>query len=518
MGGLPTPDDRDPAPGASPATWRVGIGSLLFATFVFRLSQTRADPDLWGHLRFGDDLLRTGRPVRADTYSYLTGDRPWVNHEWLAEGIMALVYRAGGAPALVGLKVLLGTALIAVLTLHLTRRGLSGLGAALLVAYAMLLVLPGFESLRPQLWTYVLFALLLMLTDRAEEGATGWLWAGVPLFALWANLHGGVLAGIGVVGVWVAAHLAWCERGWRTEAWRVLPPAAGMVLASLANPYGAGLWTFLLGTAVGPRRDISEWRPVELTSVEGAIYLVALAVGIGGLAGSRRPRSPAQVAVFACAAVLPLLARRHAALFAIAGVAVAGEHVADVSVRLARRFCPRGQRPMRDRRAMIGWLLIGQAAVLLWLAAPHFRRVDVDPRVYPARAVALLRASGVEGHLAVFYDWGEYVLWHLGPRIKVSVDGRRETVYSDGIYRENLRFADGTGEWNSLLRSHDTHLVLVPRGLPVWNLMKLEPGWTLLDEDAVSALFGRRDWAPLGRIQAAKPGVSPAPETPRPFP
>ena len=42
---------------------------------LFRLIPTEADPDLWGHLRFGLDTLSTGLIVRADIYSYLSGDQ-----------------------------------------------------------------------------------------------------------------------------------------------------------------------------------------------------------------------------------------------------------------------------------------------------------------------------------------------------------------------------------------------------------------------------------------------------------
>jgi hypothetical protein len=505
-------------PGDPPTLWNLGIASLVVATFVFRLSRTEADADLWGHLKFGADLWRTGHLVTADAYSYLTGDRAWVNHEWLAEAIMSMIYAWGGAPALIGLKVLLGLGIIAVLSAHLRHREVSSLGTALLVSYTMLLVLPGFGSVRPHLWTYAFLTLLLVFLDRAAQGAPGWLWAAVPLFALWANLHGGVLAGIGIVGAWAAAHLVCFEGERRAEAWRVLPPVAAMVLATLGNPYGAGLWTFLIRTALGPRPDISEWHPVEIASMEGAAYLLALGLGVTGLLGSRRRRLPSQVALFACVAVLPLTARRHAALFALAGLVVAGEHLADVCGRLAAGRWPRGQLPTRDRRPMIAWLLLAEAVVLLLFAIPHFRQIDVDASAYPTGAVRLLKASGVDGHLAVFYDWGEYVLWHLGPRIKVSIDGRRETVYSDRVRQENLMFMDGVGEWDRLLRKYDTHLALVPKDLPIWNLMKRQPGWILLYEDAVSGLFGRQDWPALTAIEGAPPrAVLPSPAR-LPFP
>ena len=62
---------------------------------LFRLIPTEADPDLWGHLRFGLDTVAAGRIVRTDIYSYLSGrHQPWINHEWLAEAIMAIAWNA----------------------------------------------------------------------------------------------------------------------------------------------------------------------------------------------------------------------------------------------------------------------------------------------------------------------------------------------------------------------------------------------------------------------------------------
>lgn len=87
--------------------------------------------------------------------------------------------------------------------------------------------------------------------------------------------------------------------------------------------------------------------------------------------------------------------------------------------------------------------------------------------------------------------WAKAWTAALGPRIKVSVDGRREALYDGPEYRDNLRFMFGTGEWDALLTRYDTHLALVATSRPVFNLMKLQPGWSLLYEDPLSALFGK---------------------------
>jgi hypothetical protein len=123
--------------------------------------------------------------------------------------------------------------------------------------------------------------------------------------------------------------------------------------------------------------------------------------------------------------------------------------------------------------------------------------------------VAVLRDSGVSGNLAVHFDWGEYAIWHLAPALKVSVDGRRETVYDGEIYSANIQFIFGVGDWDRLLDDHPTDLALIPRHLPVYNLLLLKPGWSPVYEDSVAAVFAR-DGSPLAaRIRATPPADLP---------
>jgi hypothetical protein len=49
-----------------------------------------------------------------------------------------------------------------------------------------------------------------------------------------------------------------------------------------------------------------------------------------------------------------------------------------------------------------------------------------------------------DGRIVTFFDWGQYALWHLGPRLRVSMDGRRETVYTDGRLAEHDAVLAGT--------------------------------------------------------------------------
>ena len=51
--------------------------------------------------------------------------------------------------------------------------------------------------------------------------------------------------------------------------------------------------------------------------------------------------------------------------------------------------------------------------------------------------------AGRTGRLWTSFNWGEYAIWHFGPRLRVSIDGRRETVYSDGVLELHRAFARG---------------------------------------------------------------------------
>ncbi len=506
-----------PARATRPAAAILALGLALFL-----LADTRADPDLWGHVKFGHDILETRQVARADLYSYRSGEQPWVNHEWLAEAILAATFGLAGPGGLVLLKLGIAALVGAVLIAHL---GGPGLGEAIALGGAFGLLWPWLGTVRPQLFTYLLFAVLLVILDRAGGARHSRLWAVPLLFAAWVNLHGGVLAGLAVLLLWSLVRAI--------GAWAPLPSAgptrtriALLALASLGatllNPYGPGLLLFLLSTATVARPDITEWAPLDLASPFGLTYLAVLALCAVGLRYSRRDRDPLMLVLLACIATAPLLAVRHAPLFGVAAAALAGRHIADAwrtavaglapslaSVRPALVF----RRAAQPWRRVWPWALAVTGAVLAAVSLPSFGCVRVLAGDVPSGAVGVLDRSGARGNLAVHFDWGEYAIWRLAPRFKVSVDGRRETVYSAGALEENLRFMQGVGAWDSLLVKRDTQVALVKRDFPSYSLMKLVPGWSPVYEDAQSALFVRADSPDRAALERAAGAVArePAP-------
>lgn len=480
---------------------------LLVGFGVFWFSDTVADPDLWGHVRFGQDIIRTGSIIQTDTYSYRTAGRAWINHEWLAEVLFAAIYNADGPRGLIVAKVLVSLAIVGLCYAHLRRRGLGPLPSAILPILAAIPFRMGLATVRPQVLTYVLFLVELLVLERAAAGRTAGLWILPVLFAAWVNLHGGVLAGVGVLGLWVVVRLL--EQGppsiGRLAA--IIAPGIVSMLALLLNPYGAALIGFLLRTATVPRPEISEWTPLGLASLPGLFFLGLLGIGILGLIGSRKRRGPSAVMIFAVSALLPFVANRHYPLFALSLFVLVGEHIADAWARLV------SIRPWLagPRRVLAVLCLVGALASLA-MSPRRFGCIRVEPFYFsfPARAVALLERGGFRGNIAVPFDWGEYVIWHLGPAAKVSIDGRRETIYSDESYRQSRDLELGTRVWDASLKAPPaTDLVIAPNGSPTANLLARTSGWLALYQDTCCAIFARQGLSGLERLVGTRVPVVP---------
>ena len=213
----------------------------VWCAFLVVISFTTADPDLWGHVRFGLDILRDANIHQVDAYSFAS-DRAWVNHEWGAEVITASAFAIGGSAGLVALKMLIVGATLMLLNGVMRREGVGSPfardGAA---PAAIVTTLSQAHHVRPQLFSLLLFAILLSCLMAARRGSQRSLWVLPPLFAAWANLHGGWIVGGGVLALWTCALLV---TGERQRAFWCAAAGAASLIATLATPMGSDSGAF----------------------------------------------------------------------------------------------------------------------------------------------------------------------------------------------------------------------------------------------------------------------------------
>lgn len=486
------------------------VGAHVFGRVV-------ADPDLWGHVMFGQLVLTDGLP-RLDPFAYTSGDHPWINHEILSEVALGWAFARFGGAGLHALRYVLVGSVTLIVWRELARGGLGTAGGALGTALVVSAMGAGIATARPHLFTYLFFLLVLVCLVRADGSETRWTWFVPPVIAVWVNTHGGVLAGVGVVGLWWAGEGLAALRGGRDDP--VPAPTATLVLiacllALLVNPYGWELPLFLLDTATEARPMITEWQPVTRSMAALSLWGTLTVSGLV-LLSVRRPRIRlSHGLVLAVLAVLPLLAVRHLPLYALGWAVLLGPHMPDLVgwLRTRRRARLRAGTFSVAREAVLVGVGVSVAAAGAVVAVDRgsfpcvpLPSAEHDVRPPPRAAVNVLERSGVSADLATPFGWGEYVIWHLAPRVRVGMDGRRETVYPDSVYRDYRSFRAGAGDWYRWLDRYGADMALVMTESPPDNLLALKPGWREVHRDDVAALYGREEFPGTARVAAVAGG------------
>ena len=235
--------------------------------------------DLAYQLRAGGGILDSRAIPAFDSWTSsapVYAPWPWLDQQWGAQVLLALVYRAAGWTGLAILRAALVGLTCWLLLLLVRRRSprLGPMGATLLVLAAFT-VMASSVALRPQLLAIPLFGLsLLLIADRETHPRR--LWA-IPLITLlWANLQGAFPLVLVLLGLALVSDLL-DRRTPRLLGAVTLASAA----ATLVNPFGFDVWRYVVNVATNPAISsrVSEGRPPTPTDPPGILfYLSALAV------------------------------------------------------------------------------------------------------------------------------------------------------------------------------------------------------------------------------------------------
>lgn len=79
----------------------------LFILITIMSLRRMSDTDLWGHLECGEYLFRTGSILRTHLFNSTWPDFPYLNHEWLFQGVIYGLNLIGGEWSLLTLQVIL---------------------------------------------------------------------------------------------------------------------------------------------------------------------------------------------------------------------------------------------------------------------------------------------------------------------------------------------------------------------------------------------------------------------------
>ncbi len=291
------------------------------------------------------------------------------------------------------------------------------------------------------------------------------------MVAVWANLHGAFVVGVGVVGLVCLGHAL----DVRTFT-RPLIVLGSTVLAGLLTPFFLdGYLHALVVPAVST--EINEWRALDLTDPADWSFLVVPLLALALMLFTRRWTRLEALLPLLALSIASILAIRNSPLAAIVGGS-------EVAVGLSGLRLPALREWARPRAPAIRLGIWVAGAVLVVQSTSGLAQMgDPEPAFFPVHTAPLIPAGC---RLLNEYGDGGYLIATRWPEVSVSQDGRNDLYGAARIAQQERLLGSGTPEE---VAGAGIGCVLAEPDRPLSDLLRASPGWALIAEDRASALF-----------------------------
>ena len=458
-------------------TLKISIASVLFFGFLI-IVYSRMDPDLWWHLRVGEWVVKNNSVPRADVYSYTMHGFPWVNHEWLVDSILWILWTSN----VWWITVLLFTLFVSIPLLYWIYKARSYVELWMILPVA--LFFSRMAGVRPQIISLFLFFLLFELLQRMYGAEAKFLLSEkdnpsrqdalvryacfLPVFFFfWANLHAGFAAGLSIWGIMLVIH--YIRHWWHTRGFHI--PASfhtdivlfGLsIILTFANPYGWYLHKEILAASLSPEtlEYINEWQPAFATGMLTPVFFLGAGIVFLFVSKAYQKIAPELLGVAAATLLAFLRSVRNGPFFFITTVPLVQK---SVETTLLMIHIKRRDYPFTHHEKTV-YIMIGTTLYALLLIL-FMNGTTKTGSPYPEQAVRFLHSYMKEYkqeiHIFNPYGWGGYLI-AKAPNTQVFIDGRMpHWVNQDGTgAMKDYTQISKKGHWQTLFRKHKINMVI----------------------------------------------------------
>ena len=461
----------------------IGVYALLLAVGSGLLN----DPDTYWQITLGQWMLDHHAVPRTDIYSFTMQGQPWISTQWLAQVAYALAYNLGGWAGPVVLAAASASLAIALLAGFLHAR--LARTPALVILAATLALMAGHMLARPHVLAMpVMVAWVAGLVDAMDRRSAP-SFRLLPLMVLWANLHGGFVLGLALIGP-IALDAIWHapkeQQARMLLRWILFGVAA--LAASCVTPYG---WEALLasqrilglGAALAV---IGEWRPANFGKAGPLEFSVLAAFAFVLWRGITLP--PMRIVLVLGFVYMALGHIRNAEVLALLAPLV-----------LAKPLGEQLGQPEAAASAPNRLFLAGVALCLIagTIVIASKRQYTPSERAAPIAAVDALKQLNVS---RVFndYDFGGYLIWRGVPTF---IDGRTELFGEKLMVDHND--ASGLAQPDNLfrlLKDYKIDATFMRTESAATKLLDRLDGWKKVYSDDLATIHVRKDGV-TGRVR-----------------
>jgi hypothetical protein len=429
--------------------------------------------DLGWHLAAGDLIRDRGHIPFHDPWSFTSGGKQWFNLSWLWDVIASVIFQHANFSGLVLFVVSCGAVLVGYLASVCLNTGASAVAVGISVLSAGLLY-PAFAAYpniylaaSPNMFT-MLFSVIFYGECLKRTKRVFFL---PVIMLLWANVHGGFLLGLFIVGLF--GGVALLRRDWASFKLYSLV-GVGCFIATFVNPLGWGIYEGLT-TVLGhfSQAYVTEWWPYyrNITvpgSIPGIIYILIFV----WLELRYRGFCPLEARLLTWLFLfLGFYQFRYMAFFFMFSTVPLALHI--------NRLLPKRSSDFRAERSL---LVAGIVAVcVLPLIYMRVGSALGLPEMLSEQDVRYLETHFPHARLLNHWNYGGILIFRDRGAIPVFVDGRAATAYPDDLLRDYFKLGQSEVNetaWDTVLAKYKIDTVL----------------WVKAHEELRQFLVGKRGW------------------------
>ncbi len=448
----------------------------IFITF-FVLGISNLDPDLPWHLKVGQDILQSGQIPTIEQYVFPTFGEHWVDHEWLSNLLLFLIYNLFGKFGywFLGFFFAATATLTLILISETTKKYFlpkfyNWDFFFLNSSFTILGIFALFRSygIRLQVITWLFFVLCFIFYLKiSKEKKWQYLIIYPFFFCLWANMHGTFVLGL-AISLFLLALLFWQNKN-NSIRIKIIFSALATILATFLTPYNFELWKLIAGEYTQNTSyliRIFEWLPlyaapfIEWYStfyISIIIFVILLSIVL--------KKIPRKINVFLyygfiCFILfLSIKARRFIPMFVLCSIPLAIFIVAQIfKEKIIKKW--------------FGFLVILIAVPIIAYKIFFITTVPLDlltqnTPLSPYNAMLFLKnnASLAQHNIYNKYGWGGYLVF-MWPEKLHFIDGRMpQKPLSDGtsFIDEYFKFRESEIISKEKLAQYDIQVVLIEK-------------------------------------------------------
>jgi len=447
------------------------------------------DSDTLWQIRIGQWIVENGAMPYTDVHSFTRLGEPWMSSSWLSQVLYAVSYQSLGWA---GPVILTSLAIGATVTIfmYLFADYLDPTRAILLVTLAVLESGTHFLA-RPHMLAFPFMVAFLGGLMAAADRRSSPSWFLLPVLALWANLHGGFVLGLALIGPIGLEALWTCERKDRvrlTIQWTLFGIAA--VVACCCTPYG---WNTLIGAAkilsLGKLLSmIWEWMPANFATWSFFEFTLLGLIGLGFYRGLSL--SVPRIILLLGLLWMALSHARNIEIFAFIAPLVVAKPFAEQLGTLRAAMTPAREGQSRAPVMMLAAIAVavaGWASTQVFISHHPFAFL---PSQTPVAAVDVLQKRQAQRIFSTS-PFGGYL---LSRDIKAFIDGRAE-LYGEQFVLDYFD-AVTAKDVNTLLAMLDKYQIdatLLGPNLPATKVLDHIAGWKRVYADDIAVIHIRDD-------------------------